>query len=164
MAKPGKWNRLLRDVPLVQEEPSYQARVDERKTEYADFDAVRLVKTYFALRDVKQREEEAISDVNLSIKAIEQLLIAAYTAQDISSLTVEDLGSVRVQPEPTVKVLDKEAFRQWCLANGFEREMTLHYQTAVSVMKTLLENGEPIPDCVEINCYTRVVKTGVKTS
>lgn len=93
--------------------------------------------------------EDVVSGLNLEIEAVSTLLVSAYETADVTSQTLMDGRSISVQPEPHAQVEDREAFRLWCLANGYERELTLSWQTANAVTKERLLRGEPEPEGVK---------------
>ena len=74
-----------------------------------------------------------------------------------STIKLRDGGSLSVQWEPTGKVVDKEKFRLWCIANGLEKSLQLWPSTMNSMVKEKLEAGEPTPDGVEAHSRYKIV-------
>jgi len=79
-----------------------------------------------------------------------------YGVKD-NALRLPDGSTVRVDQEPQARVMDKEAFRLWCIANGYERQMKLHHGTMNGIVKERALAGEPGPDGTETYAYTKVV-------
>lgn len=58
--------------------------------------------------------------------------------------------------EPYAQIMDKELFRQHCVAEGLEQSMHLPWNTANSMTKELLLKGEPEPPGVSIYAVTKI--------
>jgi hypothetical protein len=89
--------------------------------------------------------------------------------------------SIRVELQPTASVVDSSAFRWWCLApaihrlmaipageiteerikeclsEGLANKMVVNTQTAISLTKARLLEGEPEPDGIVANSYAKIV-------
>jgi len=126
----------------LQETPGFEIRLNGKEPQ----DLARL---YRDLRAYKTAFEERESKLNLVIEAVAQMIEMVYESQGISSLKLTDGGSVSSQPEPCGVVKDKEAFRKWCLENGYEHSMTLPYQTMNSLVKEMLLEGQELPAGIE---------------
>lgn len=114
--------------------------------------------------------DDGISDLakecNKRMAAYEQLLAEShdhdepgwgmYGASD-HTVKLPDGASVSIQREPTGKVVDKEAFRQWCIANGLETSLQLWPSTANSIVKDRCVNGMPAPDGIKVFALTKTV-------
>lgn len=167
MAKrPGKYAGVISKLPKLQPEyddPSYADVVTALKEKIINEDPVKandpnaLAREYRRLRQQKDEAEKLLSEINVHLEAYGTLLIDAYDAADTTSITLASGGSVSVQPEPYAKIVDREAFRQWCLRNGFERSMTLPWQTANAETKERLLKGEPEPDGIQAQVRTKIV-------
>lgn len=92
---------------------------------------------------------------NIRVEALTQMLINSHDGDEPgwgnygakpNTIRYADGFSVSIHEDPYVKVEDREAFRKWCLENGFESQMTLHPQTAAGVIKAHLRDGRPEPD------------------
>jgi len=143
----GKYDKVIETLPKLPIDPTpYQERVELAKAEFAEqrTSAARTEK-YVEIRREKDRLEDIMSVINLRLEAITQLLVEAYESEDLQTIKLGDGASVSVQLEPYVGVVNKEAFRQWCLAQHLEREMHLHPSTATALMKERLLSGESMP-------------------
>lgn len=114
----------------------------------------------------KEGLEEILYRVNMRLAALEQLLISSYEKEDEgwgmygatpTMIRMKNGGSVSVQPEPVGKVLDKEAFRLWCINNGLEHSLQLWPTTANAIAKERYVNGEPDPDGMKTYSRMKVV-------
>lgn len=95
---------------------------------------------------------------NLRIEACTQLLVesqergdapwGAYGVKD-NAMRMESGDTVRVNSEPYGQVKDKEAFRLWCIANGYENQLQLWPATMNAIAKERCAAGERNPDGVE---------------
>ncbi len=104
----------------------------------------------------------------LQIEAYQQMFTAAQEVQDgpwgmygveDNAIKLPDGSTIRVDEEPQGQVIDKEALRQWCIANGYEHKLQPHHKTMNSWVKERLLNGEPLPDGTEAVSYKKVVFT-----
>jgi len=119
----------------------------------------RFAKVYQQLRFVKDELEAHESNLNLLIEAYTALITDQFEVEGTTALTLDDGFNVRVQYEPYAQVEDREAFRQWCVANGYERSMTLPWQTTNSLVKARLIEGENEPPGVKAYSKTKTVLT-----
>lgn len=165
----GKYAAVLADRNLPRLPPadaSYQAKVDQLKTFIVDRQAVQLADNYIKWRREKARIEEMLSAANLQLAAYEQLLEDSqergaagwgdYGVKE-NALRLPSGATVRVQREPYGKVVDKEAFRQWCIANGYANQLQLWPSTMNGIVKERLLAGEREPDGTEAYSYTKIV-------
>lgn len=155
----SKYASILAKLPrLIGEEPEYRKKVEAVAAAMKDdptfeSNGSALARTYVAARAEKAAAEAVLSEINLRIAAVESLLSPQYEAEGTSTIKLDTGESVAIQPEPYAMVADRDAFRQWCLDNGYADAMTLHHQTMNSITKERLLNGEPEPNGVK--CYVR---------
>lgn len=166
-SKPGKYDSVLPGLPkLPPADLTYQEKVQQFKDGVGTRDAVLIAGDYVTLRAKEAELKAELSKIHLAMEALEQLLTES---QEIQAAGWGDYGvkenalrlptgeTIRVQPEPYAYVKDKEAFRQWAIANGYERQMTLPWQTTNTLVKERLLQGEPEPDGCEAFCKTKIV-------
>ena len=130
-----------------------------------------LAKGYRVLRAEKTQVEAQLSGVNTQLKAFEQLLAdsqseghegwGAYGVKD-NALRLADGDTIRIDREPYGKVEDKEKFRLWCIANGYETKLQLWPTTMNTIVKERLVAGEPEPDGTAVYSYVKIVFTPMK--
>lgn len=119
--------------------------------------ASKLAQAYAQARAVKDLYEDHEYELNLTIEALEQLLTDQYENEGIKNLKLDDGGSVGTQSEPAAKVVDKEAFRQWCVKNGLEKSLQLWPSTTNAMVKEMCLKRQNPPDGVEVEARTKVV-------
>jgi hypothetical protein len=156
----------LPDLPKLPPDPSKQDKIEDVKMTVVDRSARTLAETYIDLRREKNRIQKELSDINVRVEAYEQLLEDSketglggwgqYGVKD-NALRLSTGDTIRVQKEPYGQVVDKEAFRQWCIANGYERQLQLWPSTMSSIVKERLISGEPEPDGCETYAKTTIV-------
>jgi hypothetical protein len=166
MAKKGKYAGVVDRLPkYTAEDDSYQDKVNKKKAEIADevpMIASSLAQAYVISRRGKKILEEQIKGINLEIEALRQLIVDRFEVEGTSSVSLDTGESIRVQLEPHARVVDKEANRQWAIAQGLEKQLALPWQTLNSLTKDLMLRGEPEPDGVAAFVQGKVFVTGLE--
>lgn len=105
--------------------------------------------------------EGHVSNVNLLIEAHAQIMADQFEVEGTKSLTLDDDigGTIRVQYEPQAKVVDRDAFRQWCIDEGLERQLMLPWMTTNMLTKQRLLGGEAEPPGVTAEARAKFVYT-----
>lgn len=158
----GKYAQVVARLQRLSEEPTYQAKVNAVKAaivaeeEYKPH-ASHLAQRYADKRIEKEAIEEVLSQCQLELTAIEQLMIDQYEVEGTSSLRLEDGPSIGVQPEPYAQVADRERYYKWCIDEGLGPQMQLPWQTTNSLTKERLLNGEEPPPGVTAFVRTKIV-------
>lgn len=158
--------------PRPADDLTWQAKVDaEKQDTYAGFSTSDLASEYIDMRALKARIEGELSRVNLSLEAVSQMLISTqeegegdwgrYGVKD-NALRLSSGETLRVQTEPYAKVVDKEAFRQWCVDHGYERQLQLWPTTMNAIVKERLLAGENEPAGTEAYSYSKIVFNAAK--
>jgi hypothetical protein len=168
----GKYDDVLPGLkPTPVQDLKYQEKVDNAKKEITDRNAISLANEYAFLRARKTEIEKVLYDINLRLETYTQLLVES---EDIGAAGWGDYGTkdnalrlptgdqLRIDPDIFVKVIDKEAFRLWCISNGYERKLQLWPSTTASVAKERLIAGEPHPEGVEVTKRSKLVYTPFK--
>lgn len=159
---PSKFDSIIEQMKLKRifnTDASHQMKVEAVKAAMKEepdfkFQARTLAEQYAAAR----REMDAInaekSKCQVRLDAIFQLMANQYEVEGTASLTMANGDVVRLQPKIAVRVVDPEAFRLWCLADAdLSQKMQLHPSTAQSLVKQLLEAGDPEPPGTEASYY-----------
>lgn len=107
--------------------------------------ASELTRTYIQLRILKDIIKDWLSSTHLLFEAYEELMLSQLENEGLTTLKMSGGGGITTFAEPYASVEDSEAFRLWCLANGFEHDMHLHPMRRQSLVKEMLLNGEPEP-------------------
>ncbi len=112
--------------------------------------ASEYARVYAEIRDLQDRLKAWGSNLEVLLDAYQELYVNQAEVEGVSSMRIASGESVSFYYEPYPQVIDAEAFRLWCLANGFERKMVLHPSIVSSHTKERLLAGEPEPDGVKI--------------
>jgi hypothetical protein len=164
--KKGKWYKviqgLLANGAVVDfgKEPDHQEKVDVLKAKiYAEEPRVAsyYAEQYAGLRKEAEELKAKLSDNGLALDAYFQLMYNQYEVEGVHIMGLNSGGSVAIQEEPHARVVDREKFRLWCIANGLESQLALAWQTTNSLMKKYLEQGENPPDGVEALPWPKAV-------
>lgn len=170
--KPGKYDAVVKELaPRPPDDPSRQERLETIKKlllvqNNGDLSANDLADSYALARRRLAEIETAAYNIGLVIEALTQMLCASqdagaegwgqYGVAD-NAIRLPDGSTIRHQREPYGKVTDKEAFRKWCIANGYENQLQLWPTTMNAITKERLVKGEPEPDGVTAYSYSKLV-------
>lgn len=176
MPKPRKYEEIIKLLPMQQEEPRSQEKIDEEKAQLLsleerfvglvpDFKRALLGKTtvdigrlYLQAREHKDMLEEALSTTNRMIAALVQLGALSFQHEGVTSVKIEGYGPVSYQPEPVASIVDHPAFINWVKENGYENSLTLYSATVTSIVKNRLLEGLGEPDGVKAYYRPKLVK------
>lgn len=166
---PSKYDKVLPGLPKAPvADQTYQDKVDEVKRKIGPQKPETLARAYAALCLEDEKVKAAQYDVNLRFAALEQMIAASQDAKEDgwgkygaaeNMIRLENGGSIRVQVEPYGQVRDKEAFRQWCIANGYERQLQLWPSTMNTLCKERLLEAQPLPEGCDAFQKTKVIYT-----
>jgi hypothetical protein len=153
----GKYAAVISALPRTfNTEPAYQEKVEAVKAAMAadpDFQmhAAWLAQEYAGLRDEKAQAEAVVSEINLRLEAVKQLMAEQFESEGIASLKTASGRGISVYLEPYATLADREAFRQWCEADpDLRRKMMLPWQTTSALTKERLLAGEPEPPGIQV--------------
>lgn len=171
----GKYDAMLEGLPNVPQEsdPNRQTKIEALKVEYNDLTAEALVTLYATVRRQRDALKVQESALQLKLDAVVQLLIdsqdqgsdpawGAYGAKD-NAIRLPNGDVFRLDKEPASTVVDPEAFRLWCLNNGYERVMHVHPGKRESIAAERMLAGDPAPDGITVGVWTKPVFTGAKS-
>lgn len=157
----SKYAKVIDSLPrLAGEEPAYQDKVNAVKLAVlAEMPrhASAFAKRYAEIRREKNALEDQVSELNLQLTAVEQLMVDQYEVEGTTSLKLDTGESVAVQIEPYASVQDKDKFRQWCIAEGLENLMSIPWSTTNSLVKQRLLDGQPEPPGVTAYARSKIV-------
>lgn len=144
----------------------FQERVQQEKMTLPT-DPVALAEEYARVRAAKDDLEAAISPLNLRLEALTQMLVAdqeaganaAWGAYGVgeNSLRLASGATIRIQHEPTGKVVDPDAYRQWCVENGYASRMQLWPSVTNAIVKERLLTGEPLPEGTAAFSFSKLI-------
>jgi hypothetical protein len=169
MAK-GKYDEVKKTLKKAEpEDTAYQLKVVEEKTRLSaatDINPEALAALYFAARDVDDRIEEERYANQITLNAIEQLLIESANRAEAgwglygakpNQVKLSTGDSVFVRSEPKGKVVDKEQFRLWCIKNGLGHELQLWPTRMNAIVKERLLAGATVPEGTAAQLIEKVV-------
>ena len=133
---------------------SFRKKVDARKRELVELE-VKLVGVakpgalalkYASARRAKDAANERVSEANVEVQALEELVTQAFEQEGLTELKVQtpwgEVASVAVDPDITTAVIDRDKLVEWLKANGYERSLTVYANTAAAIAKEILRSGE----------------------
>lgn len=169
---PSKFASVLPGLkPLPVADQTYQDNVNATKELFTDHTPTALAKAYTKWRQEKEFIELRLKDVNLHLEAVTQLLVDSQEAQadgwgqygaSENTLRLVTGDKIEIRREPYGQVNDKDAFHDWCIANGYERQMQLWPTTMNAIVRERLVNGDPLPDGTEVFAKDKIVFTAMK--
>lgn len=118
--------------------------------------AAGIAEGFHAVRVTLDRIDAWKSSMQLLLDAYEQLMLDRMEREEVKSLGLLSGASVSTYVEPYGKVVDKVAFRRWCVDNGYEAQLQLWPGTMNSITKERLLAGAPTPTGVEVFAKTMV--------
>jgi hypothetical protein len=158
----GKYTKLRGKLPAFVEETAYQDKVnDEKSLILADAENpgeanVNWLAALFAqCRKVKDNLEEEISECNVKLEALSQLLVNALEDQSMEKITLSSGATGFIQDTPYPIVRDKEKVMAWIKKNKMTSLLGVNYQTLKGVTNERLVAGQPPPDGVEVFLKTQ---------
>lgn len=119
----------------------------------------RLAALYIEARTANEAVESLFKRSSRLLEAVEQMLSDAYDAEDVANLGLTSGDKIRIDKEPHLVVSDKEKFRKWCVENGLEQKLELHWGTANALLKERLSNGFTEMDGCEFRSKDKFVWT-----
>lgn len=163
----SKYGHIVGKLPkFVDGDVKYRDKIEEEKGKILEEDILHtargLAELYAEQRAIREATEKTLKGDNLRLEAIRQLFCEAMDEEDTTSLTLTGIGAIRVQVEPYAQVMDKPAFRRWCVENGLEESLSLPWQSTNSITKQRLLDGLPEPEGVEAFQKDKVVLTRTK--
>lgn len=175
----GVYDKILPTLPPKPvDDVKWQAKVDKRAQEIKEPTLERLSPTASELTALYHQARQRRDDINvllsrttIEIAALEKLLIESYEADEEgwglygakdNMLRMPDGSGVRVQGEVYAAVEDKEAYRQWCIANGYERQMQLWPSKTTEIVRERAKEGEPPPDGCKAYSHLKIALMSAK--
>lgn len=124
-----------------------------------------LAKLYIKLRTELDELEAVRYDRQVRLNAIEQMLINSHEANQPGwglygsaehTVKLASGACIDVLAEPDAKVIDKEAFRLWCIQNGLEGKLQLWPSTMAAIASERLLAGMAPPDGVDVKVRSKI--------
>lgn len=158
MALRGKYAHVMAGLAPAPVDQTYQDKVNAEKQKIGKRQPTEIARMYGVLRAQKEALAAQEGILNLQLAALTQLLIESHEHQEegwgqygvaSNALRLPDGDTVRIQGEPYGQVTDKEAFRRWCIANGYESQLQIWPSTMNAIVKERCLSGEALPDGTE---------------
>lgn len=148
---PGKFSKYRNDLQRRPVE-SYEfgERILLRKAELSSLSKQELAETIKSLKNRKKAITKELSGINLDLISAVKLLVEHLESSGEESFKLSSGGSFFIQDKPYPNIINKELFRHWCIDNGYESSMSLHYKTVDAIAVECVESGKPLPDGMEL--------------
>ena len=153
----GKYTTKASQFTPKPEPEAFQERVDQAKRKLQVTTQVELANALIAIRAEKDAAKDALSEINVRLVAVEQILIDAFETVGVTSIRLESGESISTQIKPWARIDNKQAFRDWCLKNGYRDSLTLPWQTTNALVADRLSEGLPEPDGISTYKQTAVI-------
>ena len=158
----GKYQKLRGKIPRFEEIPPYQQKIDAWKEEFlgtvdTEHANVAYMATAFAsYKEQKDKLEEKLSGINLSLAALDQVIRELLEAQTLEKVVLQDGGTLYLQDTPYPSIEDKEKWDKWVTKKKMDNLRTIPWQTMKAIVSELLVNGKPAPDGIKVFLKTQV--------
>lgn len=147
---PGKWNGLKGKLPAFEQEPAWQAKVEEAKSQYVGLDTAELAREFKSQRANKKQREDEVSQINIHLESLSQLLCADLESSQLQKVQLGTGETVYVQVEPYCSVQDRQAVLDWIRKKKLTAMLSVQWQTLNAFVKECLVNGKPAPPGVNV--------------
>jgi hypothetical protein len=158
----GKYTKLRGKLPAFVEEVKYQERInDEKQLILADAEnpgeanVNRLAALFGVCREAKEQLENEISEYNVRLEALSQMLCEALENQGFDKVTLSSGATGYLQDTPYPVVRDKEKVLAWIKKHKMQSLLGVNYQTLKGVTNERLVAGQAPPDGVEVYLKTQ---------
>lgn len=147
----GKYDALKGKLPMFQQEPSFQRKVEEMRNRYQAqhgdlLTSSELARIFNSVRQIKKKLEEEISTVNIELEVLSQLLVENFEASGLSKIQLTTGETCYTQTEPYSSVSDQQALLAFIKKQKMQNLLTLQWQTMNSLNKERLTAGKsPLP-------------------
>jgi len=164
----GKWDKLKGKYPATPAmnmsaggDTKFLAKVDFAKVDFAPLTQAELMEKYKTAKAAKEDLESKISQHNVELEALGQLLLKKFEEQDIRSAVCISGHNFYTSVEPYVSYENRDStgFFEWLDTQPELAHMwTVHNGTLSSYVKNLLEAGldEQVPPHLSIQLKTQI--------
>lgn len=166
----GKWASFREKLPAFTVEQSYQAKVDDAKQfllgtlSGEDANINRLAALYADRKQKKDAHEVAISEINVDLEALSQLLCDAFETEGMQKVELSSGASGYLHDGIYPSVEDREKLFDWIKQHKMARLLSVNAQTLKGLVGELLQNGKPAPAGVRVFLKTQFRIRGVNQS
>lgn len=131
------------------------------KAELAEMSKDDIGGSIAALKNEKNKIKDREKEVNITLTALESLLVEHLECSGEESFKRTKGGSFTIQDKLYPFVKDKEAYRKWLIKNGYESQMTVHPKVTDSIVGERVLANLPLPDGVEAYIQVGIGVRGV---
>ena len=154
----GKWDDVLTRLTKLPPEfrdggHSYQEQVRLAASQLVESKPEDLARRWKKLRAEEEELEVQAKALRLQLRAVEMKMEESFEASGVKRIEFVEGGSVTHNPEPHTVVVDKDAFRKWCIENGLQDQLNLIWQTTNSIVKQRLDAGQDLPP--GLDCFAK---------
>jgi hypothetical protein len=139
----GKYDKLKGKLPAFQQEASFQQKVDILKSDRSKLEATALVEMFSLARQKKKSFEAEVSEVNIELEALSQLLVENFEASGLAKLQLATGETCYTQTEPYSSVQDQAALLAEIKKQKMQSMLTLAWGTMNALNKERLVAGKP---------------------
>jgi|HubBroStandDraft_3_1064219.scaffolds.fasta_scaffold116584_1 hypothetical protein len=158
----GKYTQLKGKLPAFEQPPAWQQKVEASKASYIGLDVAGLARELKLFKLQKDNAEQNISEFNIEIEAVSQILLSELSAQQLQSFKLETGETISIRDEPYVSIEDKAACRKWQVREKLTPLMSAPWQTINALIKERLIEGRPIPKWAKVFLKSTVRLTGAR--
>ena len=165
----GKYSSWKGKLTSFSEEEEYQEKVNTRKQEIRDKIELNNTATLTEYGKVliqakleKARLESLVKDENLTVAALNQVLVEQLEDQSYSNLKFENGVTLSIKDDVYSKVTDKPKFHCWISETGNEDLLSVNYQTMNSLVKNSLLDNKPVPPGIDVYFKQSIAIRGMK--
>ena len=134
----GKYSHLKGKLDNYQHESEYQKRIDEEKLEIHTLRPGELAERLVKLRVNKGELGGQLSEVNMKLEAINQILINWLESEAITSLKTEDGTTLYIRDEPYCSIEDQRKLYAWIKKTKHTELVGVRWQTLNALVKEQL--------------------------
>jgi hypothetical protein len=173
----GKYSGLKKSFVKFTGEPEYQDKVNDEKETVKEW--LRLQGKKGTIRDfadvmLKARVEKAalekeVKTRNLTIAAMDQILVELLEDQTLNKIQMDQGVSMSIKDDIYCTVKDKPTFLRWISETDQEDLLTVNYQTMSSITKKRItgeigisEGEETIPPGIDVYFKQSIMVRGAK--
>jgi len=145
-------------LPAFQQEETFQDKVTAWKRMMfgenpEDANLSMLARELAEQKCAKDMLEEQVSEINIHIEALSQLIVEKMQAESLEKVGLSDGSTCYVSYEVYPSVKDKAALLEWVKKHKMAASLSLPWQTLRGLCNDLSVAGKPMPEGVE--CFLK---------
>lgn len=156
----GKWSHLKKTLEQLPVDAAYQARVDELKKPFRGKGHTEIAMALGRTKRNKQKLDEKIKLMNVEIAALEQLLVDYFESTETTQFRTKSGVLISLKDDVYPMVKDQPIFLAWINSNNLSALLSVHHKRLESLVKSLLEEGQKIPDGIDAFFKTTISYRG----